>query len=81
MVPLLGVIREFRDITLFEIDGMMAFYREYFADSKQMHNFATQEPAKPLNNAQMCGSFFYIYYMALTIPFKAGWTKSRMVLL
>ena len=54
---------------LFEIDGMKAFYREYFADSKQMHNFATQEPAKPLNNAQMCGSFFYIYDMTLTIPF------------
>ena len=34
-----------------------------------MHNFASQEPAKPLNNAQMCGSFFYIYDMALTIPF------------
>ena len=27
-----------------------------------MHNFASQEPAKPLNNAQMCGSFFYIPY-------------------
>ena len=26
-----------------------------------MPTFATREPAKPLNDAQMCGSF-YIYY-------------------
>jgi hypothetical protein len=39
-------------------DGLKVFYKEYFADFKQMHNFASQEPAKPLYNAQMCGSFF-----------------------
>ena len=24
--------------------------------------FAAREPAKPLNDAQMCGSFLYIYF-------------------
>jgi len=32
-----------------------------------MHNFATLEPAKPLNDAQMCGSFFV--YMTTATPF------------
>ncbi len=32
--------------------------------------FATREPAKPLNDAQMCGSFLFIHiYMATRIPF------------
>ena len=26
-----------------------------------IRNFAAREPAKPLNDAQMCGSFLYIY--------------------
>ena len=42
-----------------------------------MHNFATHEPAKPLNNAQMCGSFFYIYDMALTIPFNKEYKSTQ----
>ena len=35
--------------------------------AKSLHNpnkcltFAAREPAKPLNDAQMCGSFFYMY--------------------
>ena len=26
-----------------------------------IRNFAAREPAKPLNDAQMCGSFLFIY--------------------
>jgi len=39
--------------------------------------FATLEPAKPLNDAQMCGSFFYIRLMATTIPFGKDYTKPQ----
>ena len=31
--------------------------------------FAIREPAKPLNDAQMCGSFLFYRYMATRIPF------------
>ena len=31
--------------------------------------FAAREPAKPLNDAQMCGSFLFYRYMATKIPF------------
>jgi len=43
-----------------------------------MPTFATLEPAKPLNNAQMCGSFFlYLLPMATTIPFSKDYTKPQ----
>lgn len=34
-----------------------------------IRNFAVREPAKPLNDAQMCGSFCFYRYMATRIPF------------
>ena len=34
-----------------------------------IRTFATREPAKPLNDAQMCGSFCFYRYMAAKIPF------------
>ena len=34
---------------------------EKLALSMIIRIFATREPAKPLNDAQMCGSFLYIY--------------------
>ena len=36
--------------------------------------FATREPAKPLNDAQMCGSFLFLWYMATRIPFIKTYT-------
>ena len=36
--------------------------------------FAAREPAKPLNDAQMCGSFLFYGYMAIRIPFIKTYT-------
>ena len=42
-------------------------------------NFATREPAKPLKDAQMCGSFFYnIWHKNSIISYKNQ--KKRLVL-
>ena|GEM_PF-1359825 len=35
------------------------------------------EPAKPLNDAQMCGSFFYYIMISHTVPFGKGYTAAR----
>ena len=53
--------------------------------SKALHNpnksltFATREPAKPLNDAQMCGSFFVytLLNMANLIPFTKRFESSE----
>ena len=37
------------------------FLAQKFVLSKIIRIFAAREPAKPLNDAQMCGSFLYIY--------------------
>ena len=34
-----------------------------------IRNFAAREPAKPLNDAQMCGSFLFFRYKATRVPF------------
>jgi hypothetical protein len=50
-----------------------------FVLSKIIHIFAAREPAKPLNDAQMCGSIFY-GYMATRIPFiKTYSTPQKLV--
>ena len=38
----------------------MIFLSEKFVLSTIIPIFAAREPAKPLNDAQMCGSFFFI---------------------
>lgn len=40
-----------------------------------------QEPAKPLNDAQMCGSFFYVSVMASIIPFLKGYRSPNDLVL
>ena len=45
--------------------------------SKIICTFAALEPAKPLNDAQMCGSFLYIRIMATTIPFGKVYTNPQ----
>ena len=37
------------------------FLAQKFVLSNIIRIFAAREPAKPLNDAQMCGSFFYMY--------------------
>ena len=41
------------------------FFHEIFAKilagKEKVRIFAALEPAKPLNDAQMCGSFFYVH--------------------
>ena len=55
------------------------FLAKKFVLSKIIHIFAAREPAKPLNDAQMCGSFFY-GYMATRIPFiKTYSTPQKLV--
>ena len=39
----------------------MIFLAKKFVLSMIIRIFAAREPAKPLNDAQMCGSFLYIY--------------------
>ena len=43
--------------------------RKKFVLSMIIRIFAAREPAKPLNDAQMCGSFCFYGYMATRIPF------------
>ena len=37
----------------------MIFLAKKFVLSMNIRTFAAREPAKPLNDAQMCGSFLY----------------------
>ena len=37
------------------------FLAQKFVLSNSIRIFAAREPAKPLNDAQMCGSFLYVY--------------------
>ena len=46
----------------------------YFVISKIICIFAPLEPAKPLNDAQMCGSFFY---MSHRVPFQKPYTNAH----
>ena len=45
------------------------------AVSNESNTFASLEPAKPLNDAQMCGSF-YFYTMSNRVPFQKPYTNA-----
>ena len=47
----------------------MVFLAKKLVLSMIIRIFAAREPAKPLNDAQMCGSFCFYRYMATKIPF------------
>jgi hypothetical protein len=49
---------------------------KFFGDSKIIRTFAPLEPAKPLNDAQMCGSF-YFYTMSNRVPFQKSYTNAH----
>ena len=40
---------------------IITFLPKLLHNSNKSRTFAPREPAKPLNDAQMCGSFFYTY--------------------
>ena len=42
-------------------DGKQKKLWKYLVEMKKGATFAALEPAKPLYDAQMCGSFFYLY--------------------
>jgi hypothetical protein len=55
------------------------FYKNlsnFFGNSKYICTFAPLEPAKPLNDAQMCGSF-YFYTMSNRVPFQKSYTNAH----
>ncbi len=57
----------------------MIFSLEKFALSMFIRTFVTREPAKPLNDAQMCGSFLFIgvwqqeFHLRRCTPRQATW--------
>ena len=53
---------------------------KFFGDSKIIRTFAPPEPAKPLNDAQMCGSF-YFYTMSNRVPFQKPYTNPHDLVL
>ena len=55
----------------------MFFFDEMLAVWKNVCTFAVLEPAKPLNDAQMCGSFFLYIPMTNKIPFQKTYTNSH----
>ena len=46
---------------------MLQFLTKGLGDSEIIRTFASLEPAKPLHDAQMCGSFYY--YSFVYLPF------------
>ena len=56
-----------------EIYFCVNFLVQKFVLSIIIRIFAAREPAKPLNDAQMCGSFF----KAVTAPFQACFVELR----
>ena len=48
---------------------------KFFGNSEIIRTFAPPEPAKPLNDAQMCGSF-YLYTMSNRVPFQKSYTNA-----
>ena len=53
---------------------------KFFGNSEIIRTFATPEPAKPLNDAQMCGSF-YFYTMSNRVPFQKPYTNPHDLVL
>ena len=52
------------------------FLQKCLVISNYSSTFASPEPAKPLNDAQMCGSF-YFYTMSNRIPFQKPYTSAH----
>ena len=52
------------------------FSLKYLVNPIKSSTFASLEPAKPLNDAQMCGSF-YFYTMSNRIPFPKPYTSAH----
>lgn len=63
----LYIINEKQPTFKYAIEGWLFFLAQKFVLSIIIRIFAVREPAKPLNDAQMCGSFF----KAVTAPFQA----------
>jgi hypothetical protein len=54
------------------------FFHQNPCGIKKICTFASPEPAKPLNDAQMCGSFFFMPMpMPNRIPFHKTYTNSH----
>ena len=53
---------------------------KFFGNSEIIRTFAPPEPAKPLNDAQMCGSF-YFYTMSNRVPFQKPYTNPHDLVL
>ena len=53
---------------------------KFFGNSEIIRTFALPEPAKPLNDAQMCGSF-YFYTMSNRVPFQKPYTNPHDLVL
>ena len=59
-------------------DSFTTFSIHLLLNSKKRRTFAAPEPAKPLNNAQMCGSFFfYTNTMTTKIPFQKTYSTPQ----
>ena len=69
----LYIINEKQPTFKYAIEGWLFFLAQKFVLSKIIRIFAAREPAKPLNDAQMCGSFF----KAVTAPFQACFVELR----
>ena len=69
----LYIINEKQPTFKYAIEGWLFFLAQKFVLSIIMRIFAVREPAKPLNDAQMCGSFF----KAVTAPFQACFVELR----
>lgn len=69
----LYIINEKQPTFKYAIEGWLFFLAQKFVLSIIIRIFAVREPAKPLNDAQMCGSFF----KAVTAPFQAYFVELR----
>ena len=47
---------------MYEETDRKTFFTQMLAERKKVCTFAALEPAKPLNDAQMCGSFYFYTY-------------------
>lgn len=57
----LYIINEKQPTFKYAIEGWLFFLAQKFVLSIIIRIFAVREPAKPLNDAQMCGSFLFLW--------------------
>ena len=69
----LYIINEKQPTFKYAIEGWLFFLAQKFVLSIIICIFTATESAKPLNDAQMCGSFF----KAVTAPFQACFVELR----